>query len=58
MEFLTKLVLKLASFVRYRYRGKMGRRQSTTEILKQKENFKRSDIKNKIDKKLVSASQL
>ena len=28
------------------------------EILKRKENFKRSDIKNKMYKKLVSASQL
>ena len=36
----------------------MWRRQSTTEILERKENFKRSDIKNKIYKKSVSASQL
>ena len=56
LEFLTKLVQKPASFVRYR--GKMWRRQSTTEILERKENFKRSDIKNKIYKKPVSASQL
>ena len=40
------------------YRGKMWRRQSTTQILERKENFKRSDIKNKIYKKPVSASQL
>ena len=56
LEFLAKLVQKPASFVRYC--GKMWRRQSTTEILKRKENFKRSDIKNKIYKKPVSASQL
>ena len=31
--------------------GKMWRRQSTTEILKRMENFKRSGIKNKIYKK-------
>ena len=39
---------------------KMWHRQSTTEILKRKENFKRSDIKNKIykKKKTASASQL
>ena len=36
----------------------MWRRQSTTEILERKEKFKRSDIKNKIYKKPVSASQL
>ena len=46
LEFLSKLVQKPASFVRYR--GKMWRRQSTTEILERKENFKRSDIKNKL----------
>ena len=56
LEFLTKLVQKPASFVPYR--GKMWRRQSTTEILERKENFKRSDIKNKSYKKPVSASQL
>ena len=56
LEFLTKLVQKPASCVRYR--GKMWRRQSTTEILERKENFKRSDIKNKIYRKPASASQL
>ena len=56
LEFRTKLVQKPASFVPYS--GKMWRRQSTTEILERKENFKRSDIKNKIYKKPVSASQL
>ena len=38
--------------------GKMWRPQSTNEILKRRENFKRSDIKSKIYKKPVSASQL
>ena len=38
--------------------GKMWLRQSATEILKQKENFKRSGVKNKIYKKPVSASEL
>ena len=38
--------------------GKMWCRQSTNEILKRRENFKRSDIKSKIYKKTVSASQL
>ena len=36
----------------------MWRRKSTTEILKRKENFKRSDIKKKIYKNPASASQL
>ena len=57
-DCLSKLLEKLVSFVRYRYCGKMWRRQSTTEILKRRENFKRSDIRNKIYKKPVSASQL
>ena len=57
-EFLSKLVEKLASFMLYRCCGEICRRQSTTEILRRKENFKRSDIKNKIYKKPVSASQL
>ena len=47
-EFLSKLIEKLALFVRYRCCGEMCRRQSTTEILRRNENFKRSDIKNKI----------
>ena len=57
-EFLSKLVAKLASFVRYQCCGEMCRRQSTTEILRRNENFKLSDIKNKIFRKPVSASQL
>ena len=36
----------------------MWRRELKNEILKRKENFKRSIVKEKICKKLVSASQL
>ena len=38
--------------------GKMWRRQSTTEMLKREENFKRSGIKTRSTKKPVSALQL
>ena len=56
LEFLSKLAAKLITFVRYKYHGKMW--QSTTEILKQKENSKRDIIWNKVYKKAVCAPRL
>ena len=38
--------------------GNMWRRQSTTEMLKRNENFKRSGVKTRSTKKPVSALQL